>query len=873
MATIDALGQHIEACSTCQDILETLDGLEDSVVANIKGQAGPLPPDPQLQEQIREAEQISRVAWGEPQADASEESLPVRVGQYQVLGRIGRGGMGTVCRARHPHLKRDVAIKVLPKSRLHDPEAIVRFQREMEAVGRLDHPNLVRAHDAGEVEGQHFLVMEYLDGTNLRKLVREHGPLPVADACAVIRQAALGLQYAHEHGLIHRDIKPSNLMLISDGTVKVLDLGLARFADEATPAGDATSTGQVVGTGDFISPEQGQDTRNADARSDIYSLGCTLYYLLAGKAPFSDARHNTFVQKVMAHAQEPIPPIQTVRNDVPDSLAMILEQMLAKDPAKRVQTAGAVAAAMDGLSRGTDSRSSLVRQAGILGIAHPAIAVQRSRSSGWPLMVLLTIVLAVAIGAWYVGTLLHAPPQRMENQLAGENLLTEQTAVLGKAVPAQITQPHPKTNATDIEHRAASQLLTAAIQEAQSLSEANAKVRAYSDIAEAEALVANGPGARQCMVEAETTAKQMSGMDRANAFGRIAGAWAKCGDLTAAKKAAEETLYEHNLTGFADEGAWIEKSEKVFAYVLIAEAQVEARDISGARHTLGLAKTLAAGVKESQRANDYCLIAVALAKAEDVAGGKTIVEQTTDESQKAFAYRDIAAEQARAGDVDGARATAGQIANESQRMCAYQHIAEAQARAGDFGGANRTTEQIDDESDKRLAYREIAASLARAGNWTEAKAIVAKISGNEYVEADAYLEIAVAQAEAQDFTGAETTADRIGRYDKRAVCYARIAAAQGVAGNLAGMRISLEKAKTTAQRGGRDYGDADVYAEIAAVEAQAGNVATAIEMIAEATTGADERVECFVRAARRLSSPHPGSEATGTRVPQSRKMS
>ena len=158
----------------------------------------------------------------------------------------------------HTRLKRPVAIKVLPAGRLHDPQAIARFQREMEAVGKLDHPNLVHAHDAGEAEGQHYLVMEFLDGTDLRKLVRSSGPLPVADACEVVRQAALGLQYAHEHGLIHRDVKPSNLMLTRDGTVKVLDLGLARLTDETAMPGDMTGTGQVVGTGDFIAPEQGR---------------------------------------------------------------------------------------------------------------------------------------------------------------------------------------------------------------------------------------------------------------------------------------------------------------------------------------------------------------------------------------------------------------------------------------------------------------------------------------------------------------------------------------------------------------------------------------------------------------------------------------
>ena len=161
METIDKLGQHIEACPTCQGILETLDSLEDSVIADIKGQTGPLPPDPQLQEQIREAEQISHVVWGESKPDAPGELPPKHLGQYDVLEKIGQGGMGTVYKALHTRLKRLVAVKILPAHRLADPQAVARFFREMEAVGRLDHPNLVRAHDAGEAEGQHFLVMEY----------------------------------------------------------------------------------------------------------------------------------------------------------------------------------------------------------------------------------------------------------------------------------------------------------------------------------------------------------------------------------------------------------------------------------------------------------------------------------------------------------------------------------------------------------------------------------------------------------------------------------------------------------------------------------------------------------------------------------------
>ena len=210
-----------------------------------------------------------------------------------------------------------------------------RFHREMEAVGRLDHPNIVRAHDAGEADGQFFLVMELVDGANMSSLVRSGGPLGVADACEIVRQAAIGLQHAHEHGLIHRDVKPSNLMLATSGVVKVLDLGLARLQAEAWSDGEATASGQIIGSPDYMAPEQGSNPREADARADVYALGCTLYFLLAGRPPFGSKGHDTLMQKVMAHANEDAMPIQQLRPDVPSPLAAILDTMLAKNPANR----------------------------------------------------------------------------------------------------------------------------------------------------------------------------------------------------------------------------------------------------------------------------------------------------------------------------------------------------------------------------------------------------------------------------------------------------------------------------------------------------------------------------------------------------------
>jgi serine/threonine protein kinase len=208
---------------------------------------------------------------------------PGELGEYRLLEKLGEGGMGTVYKARHTELDRIVAIKVMRPGRLTEVEAAARFRREIKLTGRLDHPHLVRALDARTVGDMHFLVTEYVDGLDLQTLSDRLGPLPVADVCELVRQAALGLQCAHEHGLVHRDIKPSNLMLDRRGQLKILDLGLARVVGAVSASQQVTTIGQVMGTPDYIAPEQVGDSRGADIRADIYSLGCTLYLLLVGQ--------------------------------------------------------------------------------------------------------------------------------------------------------------------------------------------------------------------------------------------------------------------------------------------------------------------------------------------------------------------------------------------------------------------------------------------------------------------------------------------------------------------------------------------------------------------------------------------------------------
>jgi serine/threonine protein kinase len=255
------------------------------------------------------------------------------LGAYRIVRKLGQGGMGFVFLAEHRRMERLVALKVLPPSATGGPGEVERFHREVKSLAKLAHPNIVAAHDADETRGLHFLVMEYVDGPDLAALVRTQGPLPVAQAVDFIQQAARGLEYAHAQGVIHRDVKPSNLLVDAAGRVKVLDLGLARWTDTADATGrELTALGSVLGTIDYMAPEQASDTRAADARADVYSLGCTLFYLLTGRSPY---RGDTALGRILAHEKQPIPSLRAVRADVPVELDGVLRRMLGKTPGER----------------------------------------------------------------------------------------------------------------------------------------------------------------------------------------------------------------------------------------------------------------------------------------------------------------------------------------------------------------------------------------------------------------------------------------------------------------------------------------------------------------------------------------------------------
>jgi serine/threonine protein kinase len=272
------------------------------------------------------------------------------VGPYRLLERLGEGGMGEVFKARHARMERTVALKVIQKDRLSNATAIERFNREVKAVAQLTHPNIVVAYDYDQDGDIHYFAMEYVEGTDLARLVKEQGPLPVREACDYVRQAALGLQHAHEKGLVHRDIKPANLLVAQNknhasqaATVKVLDFGLARFASETKTAGHLTQLGQIMGTVDYISPEQAGDPRKADIRSDIYSLGCCLFYALAGKPPFEGP---DMVGRIAARVLGDAPALRSVRPQAPAELEQVLAKMLERDARRRYRTPAEVATAL-----------------------------------------------------------------------------------------------------------------------------------------------------------------------------------------------------------------------------------------------------------------------------------------------------------------------------------------------------------------------------------------------------------------------------------------------------------------------------------------------------------------------------------------------
>jgi Tol biopolymer transport system component len=357
-AGADAVSRHLETCSTCRQAAVELSPGSFEALVPVTRPAGAT---------LAEASPTPPPAPQPPTAAAAEaplKGLPPGLAdhpKFRVRRELGRGGMGVVYLAEHRLLEKPVALKVLPPEVFTNPGAVARFRSEVKSVGRLDHPNIVRALDAEldseEAGGLHLLVMEYVEGQSLAQLVRRRGPLPVLHACNYVRQAALGLQHAFEQGMVHRDVKPHNLMLTPQGRVKVLDFGLARLANERPGAGRLTQLGAFVGTPEYVAPEQATDARTADTRSDIYSLGCTLYFLLAGRPPFTGS---SAVEVALGHVEKEAAPLHELRPEVPKNLSAVVAKMMAKKPAARYPTPVEVAHALAPFCRPTASQAAAV---------------------------------------------------------------------------------------------------------------------------------------------------------------------------------------------------------------------------------------------------------------------------------------------------------------------------------------------------------------------------------------------------------------------------------------------------------------------------------------------------------------------------------
>lgn len=333
----ESASDHLDQCHECQSSVE-------QIVAD-PAQADPMTPswlrdaqpDPQHAEiacQFALHRLLMTPRLGLPNQHDTKLRVSVDLGPYRILSDLGHGGMGTVCLAEHQRLKRRCAIKLLPPARVTQPGWLERFEREMAAVASLEHPGIVRANDAGCHDGWHYLVMEYLDGLDVGRVVDRLGSLPVADACEIVRQAALAIAHVHSSGLVHRDIKPSNLMLTHTGTIKLLDLGLVLAGDDPLAGDDRlTTVGHLMGTLPAMSPEQLLDSRRVNTSSDIYSLGASLYRLIAGQWPFDSS--GGIATRILRMTSEAAPSIRMIRPETDAKLVSLIDQMLDRDPARR----------------------------------------------------------------------------------------------------------------------------------------------------------------------------------------------------------------------------------------------------------------------------------------------------------------------------------------------------------------------------------------------------------------------------------------------------------------------------------------------------------------------------------------------------------
>jgi WD40 repeat protein len=351
--------------ATFLDLLERSHLLSDRQMADVQReveQSGPSLSPPELAQRLVDRRLLT--AWQARHLLAGETLF--FLGKYKLLDELGHGGMGAVFKAEQAGIGRVVALKVMAEKLVRDETAVARFHREIRAAAALNDPHVVAAFDADQAQNRHFLVMEYVEGEALDVVLKRERRLPIATACEFVRQAALGLQHAHELGMAHRDIKPGNLLVTRDSSgaplIKILDLGLARFTSERTTDAELTTTGQVMGTPDYIAPEQARSTRSADIRSDIFSLGCTLFRAVTGRLPYEG---ESVVEKLMARALAEAPPLRQFCPEAPPALELVVARMLARDPKARYQTPREAAAALAPFCAGNWQAASVSTAMGV----------------------------------------------------------------------------------------------------------------------------------------------------------------------------------------------------------------------------------------------------------------------------------------------------------------------------------------------------------------------------------------------------------------------------------------------------------------------------------------------------------------------------
>ncbi|MEM7476379.1 MAG: protein kinase [Planctomycetota bacterium] len=394
----DLIEAHLADCETCEQTMVDLESNPETLVEFLGHRPSGRKPkaDSAIENAIAFSRDLmsSQIGHGQgdehPHEDPEHDATPTQLGIYDLLRPLGHGGMGSVYLAKHRKLGKEVAIKVLPARRFSNPVFAARFQREIQAAGGLEHPAIVRATDAGDHQGTHYLVMEHIDGLDLSQVAKAVGELSIADACEITRCVASGLAQAHRQGIIHRDVKPSNLMLSREGECKILDFGLARIGPWEGVSAELTTVGQLMGTLDYMAPEQAERADAVDYRADLYSLGATLFRLLCGRAPLAAAPDLSPLAKLRLMATHEPPRLDTMRSDAPAELVELVGKLLSRDPAKRPASADHLAEELQQFCEGHElselsKRAIELRskkpQGQLLSPALPDLAITRAVSN------------------------------------------------------------------------------------------------------------------------------------------------------------------------------------------------------------------------------------------------------------------------------------------------------------------------------------------------------------------------------------------------------------------------------------------------------------------------------------------------------------